>query len=96
MKQVIKIIITVLVSTVCCFISLMAIFICYQEIDFLDYTIADEHMPIILNVETEYIGKEFAGDFQDGYSYYKVFLTLENKSNFGKNGSEIQIHYVPW
>lgn len=93
MKQVIKIIITVLVATVCCFISLMAIFICYQEIDFLNYSLTNEYMPVILEVETEYIGKEYAGDSQDGYSYYRVYLTLENKSNYGKNGSEIQIKY---
>jgi len=93
MKQVIKTTITVLVATVCCLISLMTIFIYYQEIDFLNYSVAYEYMPIILDVETEYIGKEYAGDVQDGYSYYRVYITLENKSNYGKKGSEIQIKY---
>lgn len=93
MKQVIKTIITVFVGIVCFFICLIAVFACYEQIDFLDYSIADEHKPVIIAAEAEYLGQEYNGETEDGFSYYRVYLTFKNKSNFAKNGSGLTIMY---
>jgi len=91
--KVVKIVITVFVAMMSLFICLLSAAIFFSETDYLKYE-ADGHTePIITSAEIEYLGDEYHGESEDGFSYYRIYVTIENHSNYNHNTSSVYLHY---
>lgn len=93
MKNTIKTIITVLVVVGCGFICLISFGVYLSETDYMEYEIGRMISPVIKNAEAEYLGSYYNGEEEEGYSYYKVGLTIENNSNYDLEENELTIHF---
>ena len=94
MKNTIKTVITVLVVVGCGFISLISFGVYLSETDYMEYEIGRMVSPVFKEAEAEYLGNSYTGEEEDGYSYYRVKIVLENNSNYGIDEASLNVHFT--
>ena len=91
--RVVKIIITVFVAIISIFISLLSFAILFSETDYLKYEAMGNTDPVITTAEIAYLGNEYNGESEEGYSYYQLNLMIENNSNYNYDTNTVLLHY---
>ncbi len=91
--KVVKTIITVFVAVISMFICLISAVILFSETDYLKYEAMGNTNPVIAFAEIEYLGDEYNGESEDGFSYYCLYMTIENHSNYNYDASSVFLHY---
>ncbi len=94
MNHTVKTIITVLVVVGCVFTCLLSLGFYISETEYLEYDIAGKTAPVLKEADAEYIGDSYNGESEDGYSYYRLRVEIENNSNFGIEESFLYIYVV--
>lgn len=94
MKQAIKVIITVAVALVCCFVMLASIgYFIYQQ-DSTKYDVDNATMAVLGDVQVEELGKTYQGYSQEGAAYYLISISLENPGNAPKEDYSLYFSFL--
>ena len=91
--KVVKIIITIFVAIISMFVCLLSVVALFTEIDSLKYEAMRYMNPVISSAEIEYLGEEYNGESEEGFSYYRLYLTVQNQSNYNYDASNVLLHY---
>lgn len=91
--RVVKIIITVFVAIISILICLLSAVILFSETDYLKYEAMGNTDPIINSAKIEYLGNEYHGESEEGYSYYQLYLLIENSSNYNYDANSIYLNF---
>lgn len=93
MKSTIKTVITVLAVLGCGLICLISFGVYLSETEYMEYDIGRMVDPVLVEARAEYIGENYGGEAEEGYSYYRVRTVIENNSNIGLNEFSINLHF---
>lgn len=93
MKQTIKIIMTVLFAVICCFVILVSVWYVFSTRDSIAYDVNSMLVPQIKDVQVEAIGDSYQGKSEQGISYYKLSILLENPGNSMKENYDLYFDY---
>lgn len=91
--KVVKTIITVFVAIMSLLVCLLAVSLFFSEADYLKYEAGAHIESMITATEIEYLGNEYNGKSEDGFSYYRLYVTIENNSNYNYNTNNIYLYY---
>lgn len=81
--KLVKTIITVFVTMVCVCVCLVAVAFFFVETDYSEYELTRMIPPVFHDVKAEYIGDSYEGKEEEGYSYYRLLIEVENPCNYG-------------
>ncbi len=93
MKQAVKVIITVAVALVCCFVVIFSFGYFYYEQDMTGYQIGQMVPAELLDVQLKELGPAYQGYEQEGTSYYMLMVTMNNPANSQKEDYEVYFSY---
>ena len=93
MHNTLKTVLTVLVVATCGFIWLISFGVYLIETDYMEYDVERMVSPVLKEAQAEYLGDSYNGEKEEGYSYYRVSITIENNSNFGIDEASMNIHF---
>lgn len=93
MKQAVRIILTIGVAMVSCFVMLISVGYYFVARDSRAYDINAMVLPEIRDVQIRSLGGQYQGKSSQGNSYYELSILLENPGNSLKEGYELYFSY---
>lgn len=93
MKQAVRIILTICVAMVSCFIMLISAGYYFVARDSEAYDVNAMMLPEIKDVQVRSLGEQYQGKSSEGDSYYELSILLENPGNTLKESYELYFSY---
>lgn len=93
MKQAVKTILTIFFAIFCLLAAIFSFGYYLSETDYMEYEAERMIDPIIKEVKAHEIGKTYNGESEEGYTYYRLDITMENPGNYGKDGLDFYFNY---
>lgn len=93
MKNTLKTVLAVLIVAGCGFICFLSFGVYLVETDHMEYDAERMISPVLKEAQAEYLGNSYNGEKEEGYSYYRVSMIIENNSNFGIDEASLNIHF---